>query len=259
MHWVSDVCVLLRCSDLINKNYDTYQAVAGQFSVLKPYQASSLQPIASTPAEPASPTHAVPQGIAGHKRAAEQHIQLDTGLASPAEASGEQQSERACKRSRKGLPEPQAKGRQIQAQQRHDVWQPTLLAAYHIFQQHLQEAGSCSSILQADPLPGTAQPISKQAKEPTSTEEHDLLDLVSLHELKYTLRPKFAFVSGHTTEAANSLFDTLICNKDNSERLGVAFGHRVLIPAQATFLLSDIKKLGPLLPGLFPLPQFALF
>ncbi|KAL0043140.1 hypothetical protein WJX79_010360 [Trebouxia sp. C0005] len=52
-----------------------------------------------------------------------------------------------------------------------------------------------------------------------------------------------------STGAAFNLFDTVIWNEDSTERLGHAFGSAVLIPAQATFLLSDIKRLKPLLPG----------
>lgn len=79
-------------------------------------------------------------------------------------------------------------------------------------------------------------------------QQTDTLDLLALHELKYTLHPKFSFVAKEGThEVPVNLFDNLICNDGDQEQIGDAFGHTVVIPAQAAFLLSDIKKLSPLL------------
>ncbi len=250
MHWLSETCVLLRCSDLIDSNYTTYRSAAGQFSVPKPYQASGLLSEAGTVVQPPEET---PFGSLPDQGAAEKAKQPQARAILPEEV-GEQHSDPARKRRKKTVPDPQAQGRQLQAQQRHNVWQPTLLAARRLLQQHLQAADSQQSLLQPDSTSGTAQTsISNQRQQDRSKGEDDSLDLVSLHVLKHALHPKFAFLIdsiAESTGAACDLFDTLIWNEDSTERLGHAFGSAVLIPGQASFLLSDIKRLKPLLPGL---------
>ncbi|KAL0023098.1 hypothetical protein WJX77_000936 [Trebouxia sp. C0004] len=249
MHWLSETCVALRCSDLIDSSYSTYRSAAGQFSVQRPYQASGLQLEAGTVVEPPSAPEEIPFGISRDQGAAEEAKQLQTRAIVPEEGV-EQHSVPAHKRRKKSLPDPQAKGRQLQAQQRHKVWLPSLLAARRLLQQHLQ--GSKQFLLQPDLVSGTALTISLEGQQNRNTGGDDSLDLVSLSELKHALRPKFAFLADMTAEsidAACNLFDTLISNEDSTERLAHAFGSAILIPAQASFLLSDIKKLKPLLPG----------
>jgi hypothetical protein len=248
MHWLSETCVLLRCSDLIDSNYTTYRSAAGQFSVPKPYQASGLLSEAGTVVQPPEET---PFGSSPDQGAAEKAKQPQARAILPEEV-GEQHSDPARKRRKKTVPDPQAQGRQLQAQQRHNVWQPTLLAARRLLQQHLQAAGSKQSLLQPDFVSGTARTTSNEGQQHRNTGGDDSLDLVSLYELKHALRPNFAFLTdsmAESTGAAFDLFDTLIWNEDSTERLGHAFGSAVLIPAQASFLLSDIKRLKPLLPG----------
>ena len=81
-------------------------------------------------------------------------------------------------------------------------------------------------------------------------QQTDSLDLIALHELKYTLRPKLSVVAEGMHGVSVNLFDNLIFNDGDQEEVADAFGHAVLIPARAAFLLSDIKKLNPLLAGL---------
>ena len=252
MHWLSETCVLLRCSDLIDSSYTTYRSAAGQFSVPRPYQASGLLSEAGTVVEPPVAPEEIPFGSSPDQGAAEEAKQPQTRAILPEEVA-EQHSVPAHKRRKKSLPDPQAQGRQLQAQQRHNVWQPTLLAARRLLQQHLQTADSKQSLLQPDSVSGTALTTSNKGQQDRSKGEYDSLDLISLHELKHALHPKFAFFTDSTAEstgAALNLFDTLIWNEDSTERLGHAFGSTVLIPALASFLLSDIKRLKPLLPGL---------
>ncbi len=249
MHWLSETCVLLCCSDLIDSNYTTYRSAARQFSVPKPYQASGLLSEAGTVVQPPKET---PFGSSPDQGASEKAKQPQARAILP-EEGGKRHSDPARKRRKKTVPDPQAQGRQLQAQQRYNVWQPTLLAARRLLQQHLQAAGIKQSLLQPDSASGTAQTISNERQQDKSKGEDDSLDLISLHELRHALHPKFAFLIDSTAEssgAALNLFDTLIWNEDSSERLGHAFGSAVLIPGQASFLLSDIKRLKPLLPGL---------
>ncbi|DBA70153.1 TPA: hypothetical protein ACH3X2_012205 [Trebouxia sp. C0005] len=251
MHWLSETCVLLRCSDLIDSNYTSYRSAAGQFSVPRPYQASGLLPEAGTDVEPPVTPEEIPFGSSPDQGAAEEAKQPQT-RAILLEEVAKQHSVPAHKRRKTTVPDPQAQGRQLQAQQRHNVWQPSLLAACRLLQQHLQAADGKQSLLQPDSVSGTAQTSSNERQQDISTGEDDSLDLVSLCELKHALRPKFAFLAGSVAEstgAAFNLFDTVIWNEDSTERLGHAFGSAVLIPAQAPFLLSDIKRLKPLLPG----------
>jgi len=252
MHWLSETCVLLRCADLIDSNYTTYRSAAGHFSVPRPYQASGLQSEAGTVVESPIAPEEIPFGSSRDQGAAEEAKQLQTRAILPEEVA-EQHSVPAHKRRKKTLPDAQAQGRQLQAQQRHNVWQPTLLAARRLLQQHLQAAGSKQSLLQPDLVSGTARTTSNEGQQLRNTGGDDSLDLVSLYELKHALRPNFAFLTdsmAESTGAAFDLFDTLIWNEDSTERLGHAFGSAVLIPGQASFLLSDIKRLKPLLPGL---------
>ena len=81
-------------------------------------------------------------------------------------------------------------------------------------------------------------------------QQTDSLDLLALQELKYTLRPKYHVVAEGMHGGPVNLFDNLIFNDGDQEEVADAFGHAVLIPAHAAFLLSDIKKLNPLLTGL---------
>ena len=251
MHWLSETCVLLRCSHLIDSNYTTYRSVSGQFSVPRPYQASGLLSEAGTFVEPPAAPEEFPCGSSPDQGAAEEAKQPQT-RAIPPEEVAEQHRVPAHKHRKKTVPDPQAQGRQLQAQQRHNVWQPSLLAARRLLQQHLQAAGSKHFLLQPDSVSGTALTTSSEGQQHRNTGDGDSLDLISLHELKHALHPKFAFLTDSTSEstgAAFNLFDTLICNEDSTERLGHAYESVVLIPAQASFLLSDIKRLKPLLPG----------
>lgn len=251
MHWFSEACVLLRLSDLLDENYTTYRAAAGHFSLSRPYQASASTTADLSPApEELTEASQAAVPIAGQKRAAKEQVQSRLGKTSP-EAPG-QHSDHSRKRRKPSSSDPQSKSRQLQAQQRHNVWQPSLLAACHLLQQYLQKDDSNVTTLQSRPascvLSSTSDSTTKSA---SSTEQLQTFDLISLHELKYTLRPKVTFLPSHCSQAASNLFDSLICNEDNIERLADAFGYTVLIPAQASFLLSDVKRLNPLMPGVY--------
>lgn len=243
MRWLSETCVHLRCDELINVNYRYHQATLGQFSVLKPYQAPALS-------QPSSGFHTevdVPDkhhSIADHDRA---HL-TPSSTPVPAEPLPGDSSTRPFKRRRQGQSDLQAESRQGEAQQRHDARKLSLLSAYQLFQHFLQNTDSSKAAIQSAGAPSLQ---CCHASEDSNMQGKDTLNLLALHELKYTLRPKFAFVVEEDTHADPvNLFDNLICNDSNQEQIGDAFGHKVVIPAQAAFLLSDIKKLSPLMTGL---------
>lgn len=227
---------------MINSSYRLFQQVPHQFSVQKPYQAPSLLPKA-----PEVRPSDIEDSAADRARAHGSALPISA----PAEPVCEETNTRPRKRRRKGHSDAQAESRQEEAQRRHDLREPSLLSAYQLFQHFLQEADSSSMALHTfqstDPPPVSCC----RAAEGSNLQQTDSLDLIALHELKYTLRPKLSVVAEGMHEGAPvNLFDNLIFNDGNQEEVADAFGHAVLIPAHAAFLLSDIKKLNPLLTGL---------
>ena len=237
MHWLSKTCVVLRCDELINSNYTLFHTIPHQFSVQKPPALSQAK----------NSSDVIPSDQEGppvDRRSA--HGQ--PSISPPSEPALEDSNTRPCKRRRKAHPDAQAEGRQGEAQQRHDARQPSLLSAYQLFQQSLQETDSSRVALHTFQLIDMPSVPWGHTVEHSNIQQPDSLDLLALHELRYTLRPKFT-VEGTQGSPVN-LFDNLICNNEDEEQVADAFGHAVLIPAQASFLLSDIKKLSPLLTGL---------
>ncbi|KAL3160646.1 hypothetical protein ABBQ32_010569 [Trebouxia sp. C0010 RCD-2024] len=239
MRWLSESCVLLRCDELINNNYRLHQVTPGQFCVPKPYQAPELVQ-AHTSVHTAVSVASTNLPVADHKRT---HVPPCSSPVPP-EPLPVDSSTRPLKRRRQGQSDSQAEIRQGEAQQRHDACTPNLLSAYQLIQQFLQTANTTKAALQHT----VTSSLQCHPAEDSSMQKTETLDLLALHELKYNLHPKFSFVHDDgTREAPVNLFDNLICNDGDQERGGDAFGHTVVIPAQATFLLSDIKKLSPLL------------
>ena len=243
MRWLSGTVVVLRCDELINSSYRLFQTAPGQFSVQKPYQAPSLSQAKSSPEVSAS-------NLEGPAADCTRPYKSSPSIPAPAEPVLEESSTRPRKRRRKGHSDAQAESRQEEAQQRHDIRKPSLLSAYQLFQHFLQEADSSNMALHT--LQSTDPPpmLCCHAAEDSSMQQTDSLDLLALQELKYTLHPKFSVVAEGMHGAPVNLFDNLIYNDGEQEEVADAFGHAVLIPAHAAFLLSDIKKLNPLLTGL---------
>lgn len=243
MRWLSETCVVLRCDDLINSNYRFFQTIPHQFSVHKPYQAPAVSQAKSS-------SDVIPSGQEGLPADETRAHESEPSMSAPSEPALEDSDNRPCKRRRKAHSDAQAEGRQEEAQQRHDARQPSLLSAYQLFQHSLQEADSSRAVLHNFQLTDTPAVPGCHTMEDTNIQQADSLDMLALHELKYTLRPKFSVVAEGSHGSPVNLFDNLICNNKDEEQVADAFGHAVLIPAQASFLLSDIKKLSPLLTGL---------
>jgi len=119
-------------------------ASALRLAVPEVYQAAGLLSEAGTVVQPPNET---PLGSSPDQGAAEKAKQPQARAILPDEV-GEQHSDPARKRRKKTVPDPQAQGRQLQAQQRHNVWQPTLLAArrrlQHICKQQAANSLCCS-------------------------------------------------------------------------------------------------------------------
>lgn len=248
MQWLSDLCVVLDSEALLNANYCSHTAVAGQFSLQQPYQAKqqSTHPSADFSIQ-AAPSDCSPGQTADDTTG---------GSAShdPASAVNKQcpapQPKRIRKRKR-SLPDPQRILRQQEANARHDARQPILLSAYQLLQQHLEQGHSILSVKKPE-LHAAKDSLKAQEQVDDTCTATGAFDLRALHELKYTLQPKFQFIdsanSEHVEPAVN-LFDTISSNTHDLERLATAYDTEVLIPAHATFLMSDVKRLQPLLSG----------
>ena len=248
MQWLSKTCVTFECADLVRSNYSCYQPIQGQFSVPKAYQAPAAPHI-----EASAPTKAVSDAAdrqslptAGQKRRAEQ----DLAEPAPAAEAGCDSNPQPHRHSNtKKQPDPQAASRQAEAQQRHDACQPSLLSAFQLFQQFLQGRNCVNTALHLLRSAGPTAPPEQAATADNKQQQHDSLDLLALREMKYSLHPKLSFSTEGRQSVSVNLFDTVICNPSDEDLLADACGHALVIPAQAAFLLSDVKKLGPLLQG----------
>ena len=255
MLWLSQHCVLLSSSDLIDSNYLGHKSAAGQFDVFRPYQASTVHStkteLEDAAADPSPSQAAFAATTAG---AASAQAQTDSSLdkTSPVPILKHTTDHRR-KRKRKHCSDPRAESRRAESQDRHDAWTPMLSAAYGLLQSYLQTQPASRGCLHLSQKSDrsfaiTAEPYVQQSSSVSS----DRLDLVPLHDLKHVLRPKFSFSASEYTEHqtdARNLFDIVIRNNASEEKYGDACGHQVLIPKQASFLLSDVKRLSPLLPG----------
>ena len=80
-------------------------------------------------------------------------------------------------------------------------------------------------------------------------------DYIAIAALRHALRPKFEWaepglqLSTSSHAAQCNLFGQLVCNDRESEGVGLAAGHEVLIPPKSAFLISDIRRLEPLVQG----------
>ena len=255
MLWLSQRCVLLSCSDLIDSNYTGRKSAAGQFDVTKTYQASRVQnnntelehaAADSSSSQPASSAAAAGTALA------QASFDISSQKASP-EPTLQNITDHRRKRKRKHCSDPQADSRRAEAQYRHSAWTPTLVAAHGLLQDYLRKQPASRDCLHLSQNSDRTVAITAGSDvQQTRSASGNRLDLVALYELKHVLHPKFLFSASEDTELATdarNLFDTVIYNHSSEEKYGDAFGHQVLIPAQASFLLSDVKRLRPLLPG----------
>lgn len=84
-------------------------------------------------------------------------------------------------------------------------------------------------------------------------------DLLSLAELKHVVKPRFQYVDGEDPDLSawsTRLYDAVIGNDEEIERLAMAHETEVLVPRHARFMLSDITRLQPLMQGVLIFPSF---
>lgn len=248
MQWLSDTCVLLDSQKLINASYCQYQAAAGQFDLEKPYQTGPQYSSTSVTCDPSEPSCEGPDKKQPTDIEHNKPPRSEPDIESPPTGSvGD--SKHTRKRKRVQL-DPQRHLRQQEANARHDSRQPVLLSAHTLLQHYISSGNEVMPGISeaAHTLPRVDSPPSSCTYH--STEE---LDLCALHELKYTLHPKFKFDSTRNTnqqEPAVNLFDAVHSNSHESERLATAYQSQVLIPPHSNFLISDVKRLQPLLSGM---------
>ena len=244
MQWLSDTCVLLDNESLINASYCQYKAAPGQFNLEKPYQAGPQHSSTLTACDTSSPSPVRPcmqdttEAIHEQCHTEPDNQEVPTGLAGDAKHSR--------KRKRVQI-DPQRSLRQQEANDRHDGRQPTLLSAHILLQHFISSGNAVMQCRSAHIMPRDDSPPSS-----CSHDNSEQLDLCALHKLKYTLHPKFQFddaLSPEHQDSASNLFDAVHSNIHESERLATAYQSQVLIPPHATFLISDVKRLQPLLSG----------
>ena len=250
MIWLSDTTAVLNCAEEIGKHYRQYTPLANQFSLASPYQSSI--PSAGPSVDPAD------QGYL-QEAADEAH---DNGIASTPAPTGRR------KRKRRKVSEHDigAEVRREEANKRHADHEQLLLDAYKLFstwvessKEHIAHLGPSNS--ESDLDPRRTAPVSQQspclirdeARQPSPacrSEQPDAaaqaFDLLALSELRKVLKPKFQY---HNSGKEVDLFETLLENTDEAERLATAFTTPVVIPARSRFLISDITRLQPLLAG----------
>lgn len=249
MQWLTSTCVIVDSEKLINANYHHYTASAGQFSLEDPYQAK--QQNGSPPANMDTLTVCSEGPVQQHPTEA---LNTDTSSQQPdAEAVlGCSAVQSGRKRKRRKVPaDPLRQLRQQEANERHESRHPILLSAYQLLQQHVQH--KCGVMLCGTAATAPTQHSTDAVRSDVDTHDPTVtFDLLALHDLKYTLHPKFHFDDAsdlRVQELALNLFDTMLSNQHEAERIAKAHETQVLIPAHAAFLMSDIKKLQPLLSG----------
>ena len=248
MQWLSSTCVIVDSEKLISANYHHYTASAGQFSLERPYQAQ--QQDGSPPANIHTLYVCSEEPIQQHPTEA-----LSTRTSSQPDAEAVLECSavqlRHKRKRRKVTADPQRQLRQHEANERHDTRQPILLSAYQLLQQHVHRKRGIMLCGRAASAP--AQHLTDAVRSDVDTHDPAVtFDLLALDDLKYTLHPKLQFDNtsdASTQELALNLFDTMLSNQHEAERIATAHETQVLIPAHAAFLMSDIKKLQPLLSG----------
>lgn len=254
MIWISDSVAVLQCDQEICQHYKLYRPVHDQFSLQNPYQSHILGAHASKALESATQIpEDHPQGL----------IYADTGDTTTASASEVFTNKKRKSRRGTSLPTSETfRTRQGEANQRHAKYEQLLLDAYQVFNEWMQRKEHTSGPHQIEssqnrPSQPAGQPhghLQRSAAEAemsvpavAAEEGADSFDLVALSELRHVLKPKLQYDS--CAAQPLDLFNTMIENADNVERLATAFTARVLIPRHSRFLISDVNRMQPLVAG----------
>ena len=156
--------------------------------------------------------------------------------------------------------------REQEARERHTAVEGFLRAAHFTLRRTLHQDRVCapgvaeqSSNDAHQPSPDPAAEHSGHAEAAAAAEEAEHLDLLGLAELKGVVKPKLQLPGDSTEPATADLFDRVHENMGDEEVVAEAFGVPVLLPACCRFLLSDVKRLQPLVAGTagrkHPLPR----
>lgn len=257
MIWLSSTTAVLKCAEELGLHYKFYKPAVNQFRLESPYQShSNASGAVGDPDEEDALQGAVDrsQGSFGDDPVAE------SKASSPPELTVKKRKRRKTK-SKASDDEP----RREEARQRHARHQQLLLDAYQRYAAWINcsrdrdasvplDSGHTKSdqedhqVIAAGrhlhlPAAGTEHSLPSCA-EPDGTGE--ALDLLALSELKHVVKPKY---QDHSSGAEVDLFETLVKNLDDVERLATVYNARVVIPRQSSFLMSDVTRLQPLLAG----------
>lgn len=260
MFWLSDTTAILYCAEEIGQHYKQHTPNTNLFCLANPYQAIdvSVEEVASPPKAEAllhdSATDAAP--LNGEKVISEKS--------------------RKRKRKRKGASsrDPHTDIRREETNKRHAEYAQLLVDAQQLFgrwiadsNEQISKEGDChgkphqafhypsaDSQLVPGPTAETAQKA--PACNADASDAHvEYFDLLALSELRSVVKPKIQY---HDSGAVANLFDTLIENTNDAERVASAFNKQVLIPSRCRFLISDVTRLQPLLAGILHFQLFCL-
>ena len=172
------------------------------------------------------------------------------------EQHGGEGAEKQERRRRKNKASRVPTSRDQDANRRHAATAPPLAVAAEQLAEWLASggAGSIRQALGISMPVATAEPPGIELGLDTAGPAADDIppDWVAMGSLLRVLRPQVAWAEADAAGPSPAdppchLFNRLIHNPGSRERLAVAGGHDVLVPAGSSFLLSDFKQLGPLL------------
>ena len=254
MIWLSDTTAVLRCEEEIGQHYNFYKPAVNQFRLKSPYQS---HPNASGAVGDPTEEKALQcanewsQGSFGDDPVAESKASLPLPL-----------TIRKRKRRKPASKAADDEPRHDEAGQRHARYQQLLIGAY----QRYTEWIICSKDKKACvTLDSSNAESSKEDHQVVAADQHlslpaaeteqcladpgdmgEGLDLLALSDLKHVVKPKYL---DHSSGAGVDLFETLIKNLDDVERLATAYNVQIVIPRWSSFLMSDVTRLQPLLAG----------
>ena len=142
--------------------------------------------------------------------------------------------------------------REEQARERHAAVEGFLTAAHLTLLERLNQDRGCAPRVAEQCGDDALQPSAHPAAEPSGHEAAQPLDMLGLAELKGVVKPKLQLqddISDTSDIPAANLFDLLHHNGRDREVVAEACGVPVLLPARCSFLLSDVRRLQPLLAG----------
>lgn len=261
MIWLSGNVVVVNSAEELSRQYTNFTPQADKFSVETPYQANNRSGTLCESKE--NPLDRCKQPA------------LSTSLK-------EAPTGRTKRKRKQGGPQDAiAAERRSEANLRHDEHAHLLSEAYDLFKQWRrqhqqaealsfchsteQQLRACREQLAPQMFPESDMSAWSNLADnstmeachsgPDSTEEAvdaQGFDLLSLAELKHVVKPRFQFLDGedpNVSARSTRLYDAVIENDKETERLAMAHEAKVLVPRHARFMLSDITRLQPLIQG----------